>query len=171
MSTNYYGLAVPLALRRFRIAPFARNLYGQKVSLPRDLSPGINILHLNYRRKHRKVFAEWEPGHEWVREMISEYAIDEINILIEGIQDPTHPLYQDWFDGKYGVEGRSGGYLVLEHDLYDTLESDADLDYIDDFFAVNIFGHTRIGTPLDELVDLESVINDTILALNQRQRQ
>ena len=55
MSTNYYGLAVPLALRRFRIAPFARNLYGQKVSLPRDLSPGINILHLNYRRKHRKV--------------------------------------------------------------------------------------------------------------------
>lgn len=108
-------------------------------------------------------------GHEWVSEIVSEYALDSINILIEQIQDPTHPLYQEWFN-EYNIKGRSGGYLVLEHDLYDTLESDADLDYIDDFFAVNIFGHTRIGTPLGELVDLESAINDVTLALAQRQR-
>jgi hypothetical protein len=109
-------------------------------------------------------------GHEWVNEIVSEHALDSINLLIEEIQDPTHPLYQDWFDGEYSVEGRSGGYLVLKHGMYDTFESDADLDYIDDFFAINIFGHSRIGIPLDDLVDLESTINDAILALTQRQR-
>lgn len=108
-------------------------------------------------------------GHEWVSHIVSEHALDEIRELIENIQDARHPLYQEWFN-EYNITGRSGGYLVLEHGLYDTLESDADLDYIDDFFAVNIFGHTRIGTPLDELVDLESAINDVILALAQRQR-
>jgi hypothetical protein len=109
-------------------------------------------------------------GHEWVNEIISEHANDSINFLIEEIQDPKNPLYQEWFNGEYSIKGRSGGYLVLKHGLYDTLESEADLDYIDDFFAVNIFGHARIGTPLDELVDLESAINDAILALAQRQR-
>lgn len=51
-------------------------------------------------------------------EYISDDARDQLEWFIENIQDKDSPAYQPWFTGKWAQEGRSGGHLLLEHDLY-----------------------------------------------------
>jgi hypothetical protein len=114
---------------------------------------------------------------DWVLEFLSEgdaydivshYAEDEIEELVREIRDDSSGIYQSWFDGDQGIEGRSGGYLMLGQDLSGTM---------DEILEFEIEGMVR-ATPLgvrrlmesESTDELEPLISKVIVGLAQRDR-
>lgn len=115
---------------------------------------------------------------DWVSEFLSEgdsygivssYAEDDIHELVREIRDESSGMYQSWFDGDQGIEGRSGGYLMLGQDL-----SSGPMDEILEFEIEGMVRTTPLG--LRRLMEsgttdeLETLINKVIVGLAQRDR-
>lgn len=100
--------------------------------------------------------------------IVSSYAEDGIHELVREIRDESSGMYQSWFDGDQGIEGRSGGYLMLGQDLSGTM---------DEILEFEIEGMVR-STPLGlrrlmesgTTDELEPLINKVIVGLAQRDR-
>lgn len=103
-----------------------------------------------------------------VYDIVSRYAEDDIHELVREIRDDSSGIYQSWFDGDQGIEGRSGGYLMLGQDLSGTM---------DEILKFEIEGMVRT-TPLgvrrlmesESTDELEPLINKVIVGLAQRDR-
>ena len=105
---------------------------------------------------------------------------DAIEWYVEGLQDKDSSFYLPWFDGEYGLGGRSGGYLLLEHGPWESKISDL-LNEWDDQVESTIRGprmsaHFRaeveeviqqIEAELASLSDLENDIQETVKAYEE----
>jgi hypothetical protein len=114
---------------------------------------------------------------DWVSEFLSEgdvydivsrYAEDDIHELVREIQDKSSGMYQSWFDGDQGIEGRGGGYLMLGQNL------SGELDEISEFEIEGLVRTTPLGirriAESDITHELEGFINTIIVGLAQRDR-
>ena len=114
---------------------------------------------------------------DWVSEFLSEgdsygivsrYAEDDIHELVREIRDESSGLYQSWFDGDQGIEGRSGGYLMLGQDLSGSMDEILEFE-IDGMARTTPLGLRRL-VETESTDELENLINKVIVGLAQRDR-
>lgn len=114
---------------------------------------------------------------DWVSEFLSEgdsygivsrYAEDDIHELVREIRDESSGLYQSWFDGDQGIEGRRGGYLMLGQDLSGSMDEILEFE-IEGMARTTPLGLRRL-VEAESTDELENLINKVIVGLAQRDR-
>lgn len=114
---------------------------------------------------------------DWVSEFLSEedsygivrrYAEDDIHELVREIRDESSGMYQSWFDGDQGIEGRGGGYLMLGQDLSGPMDEILEFE-IEGMVRTTPLGLRRLMES-ESTDELEPLINRVIVGLAQRDR-